>query len=144
MTDESPEAPQVELVHVETKPKAIQRAKTVEDLETEIFLGAGEAMQDVVKYCADWPVTDKDGQQAMFEHWRDTLGPERANRIRNTVEAAWKGKKDAPVWLAIEQAIFVSGVKARAMKSGGQNTMNVQIVQMSAPMPNFQRKRIEE
>jgi hypothetical protein len=64
--------------------------------------------------------------------------------MRNTIVAAWSNKKDAPVALDIARSILVADMKASAQRGTGQSTMNVQIVQMSAPMPNFPRKRIEE
>lgn len=146
MAEEAVEAPPAELVHIETRGKPLARPRTPEDIETELFIGSGEVMELIVKHCADWPVDDDDAQRAIYESWRDNpdIGPDKANRIRNTVRAAWLGKKEAPVWLSIEQSLFVAGIKARAVKNQDPKTMNVQIVQMSAPMPAFKRKLIEE
>lgn len=146
--------PKTELLAPEPGPRAVERAKTkrsqdlakVEEVENELFLESAQAMSDVVQCFQDWDPTDKDQQEQLYLRWQadEKIGPERALRMRNLVRAAWLGKKEAPVGLAIIQSIYVAGVKARATRDGGPATMNVQMVQMSAPMPSFPKKVIRE
>jgi hypothetical protein len=112
-------------------------------LEQKLVTQSATIIEDALRF-TEWPVDDPDAQKATYELWLDTEGPEVAKRRRSAIVAAWASKKDAPVGLDIARSIFVAGMKASAQRGTGQSTMNVQIVQMSAPMPNFPRKRIEE
>lgn len=148
------EEPKTELLAPTPGPRAVEREKAkrardlakVEEVENELFLESAQAMSDVVQCFQDWDPADKEQQDQLYMRWQmdPAIGPERALRMRNLVRAAWLGKKEAPVGLAIIQSIYVAGVKARATREGGPATMNVQMVQMSAPMPKFPTRVIRE
>jgi hypothetical protein len=129
----------------EQEKRARDLAK-VEEVENELFIESARGMSDVLQFCQEWDPTDLAKQEELYLRWQcdPAIGPERAARLRNLVRAAWLGKKEAPVWLDIVRTIYVAGVKARATRDGGPKTMNVQMVTMSRPMPNFPRKKITE
>jgi hypothetical protein len=138
-------APAPRALSREQEKRARDLAK-VEEVENELFIESAKGMSDVLRFCQEWDPTDQAEQDQLYLRWQcdPEIGPERAKRLRNLVRAAWLGKKEAPVWLDIVRTIYVSGVKARATRDGGSATMNVQMVQMSAPMPAFPKKLIRE
>lgn len=111
-------------------------------MEAEVFTEAGDIMRDLMR-AREWDPDDLVEQQAAFDAWVEAFGEERAKRIRRIARAAWANKKEAPVILENARSIYTNGVKARALTEAAPRTMNVQVVQMTAPLPNFQRKRIE-
>ncbi len=152
-TEEAVEAGLAEVMSgtapIETKQRDAQKLKP-QDLaalmEAELFIESGRHMRDAMRF-AEWDPTDQVEQQRCFDRWVQEFGGdaaalERAKQLRNLVRALWLGKKDAPRAIDVAQAIYVAGVKKRATDNTPKQ-MNVQVVQMSAPMPQFAVKRIE-
>lgn len=134
----------VELRHQE-KQKLLP-TDLAQQVEAELFIEAGQQMRDTLRW-QEWDPTDQLEQQKTFDRWVQEFGGtaeaiEKAKRLRNVVRAVWMGKKDSPRAVDVAQAIYVVGVKKRAADNTPK-TMNVQVVQMSAPMPQFAVKRIE-
>lgn len=130
-------------------PVAVEKRKNTDMLdliEQKVVARSAGIVEDALLF-QQWPHDDPDLQRAIYESWRDdpSIGPQRAMERVNMCKAAWKGKKDAPVGLDIARSIMVASMKARATKeAGGVRTMNVQMVQMTAPLPDFRRKLVEE
>ncbi len=117
-------------------------ADRMEAMEAEIFGEAAGTMMAVAMF-REWDPEDEQKQEVCFERWKAVHGWERANEIRNIVRAAWSPKKDAPYALEVMLATYTAGVKKRTHKPEAQ-TLNVQVVQMSAPMPAFPTRRIDK
>ena len=112
-------------------------------MEAEVFAESASIMRDLMR-AQEWDPDDMVEQQAAFDSWVAAFGEEKAKRIRRIARAAWANKKEAPVILENARSVFANGVKARALVDSAPRTMNVQVVQMTAPLPSFPRKRITE
>jgi len=148
MADESQAVEVVEVTPMEVvplKPDEVRKLSPFEQaktIEAELFTAAAADIRDA-QHWKEWDPSDVVQQDTVYCKWIELYGIERANQIRNIVRAAWQPKKDAPVAIEMAMGVYAAGVKARAAKDS-QPTMNVQLVQMTTPMPQFPRKRIDE
>ncbi len=119
-------------------------ADRMEAMEAEIFGESAETLRMVQRF-REWDPEDKEKQDATFKNWILEFDGDmdKAEELRNIVRAAWCPKKDAPYALEINLQTYVAGVKKRTHKPEAQ-TLNVQVVQMSAPMPAFPTRRIDK
>lgn len=67
------------------------------------------------------------------KEWVDEVGEKEAKRRLRVANGAWMGAKDAPVGISISKAVVSSMAKARAMRDGGDRTLNVVVAQFVAP-----------
>ncbi len=97
----------------------------------------------------DPSVVDEDGNVAMPKVWVDKVKSgemskhEAQKRLRAAIYALQPGK-DAPVGLKIALDIFTGIAKARAVEKGGPKSLNMVMVQMTAPMPIFDSMDVDE
>lgn len=115
------------------------------EIEGEIFAESAEMMRDILRF-ADWPADDKDKQEQLHLRWTNDpkIGPERADRMRNLCIAAWMGKKDAPIGLAMLTQVYVGGVKSRALSESGTKVLNVQRIEFAAPKTEYPEIEVKE
>jgi len=113
-------------------------------LQNEIFEDSVSKLRTLMRF-DEWPAGDRDKQEAVKLRWiMAGMEPAEADRHANLLNAAWMSKKDAPVALDILRSIYVSEVKARSLENSAPKTMNVQVVALSAPIPNFKRVRVDK
>lgn len=115
------------------------------EIEAEIFQESADMMRDILRF-ADWPASDPDKQEQLVMRWTNDprIGPERAERMKNLCQAAWMGKKEAPIGLAIAQAVYVGGVKARALAESAPKVLNVQRIEFAAPKTEYPEMEVKE
>jgi hypothetical protein len=122
--------------------RALERMR---EIEADIFEESAGMMRDILRF-ADWPAGDPDKQEQLYMRWVNdpNIGPERADRMRNLCQAAWMGKKEAPIGLAIAQAVYVGGTKARALAESGTKVLNVQRIEFAAPKTEYPEIEVKE
>jgi hypothetical protein len=84
-----------------------------------------------------------DDSLAIPEDWVRELGFVKAQRRMRMARAAWKGAKDGPVGLKLASQVFNGIVKARATEKAAPAQLNVISIQMTAPLPVFERMKVE-
>lgn len=116
------------------KPISIeqQREQTLKSLEADLFLESMQIVSDSFKFREIDP-----GQQEPPEAWVRDLGHEKAMERLRSAQAGWMSKKDSPVAVQVAQAVVIGISRSRASEKQGPRTLNVQVVQMSAPLPQF-------
>lgn len=108
------------------------RAEQLRDLEDQLLERSLTVVSDVL-YARDIDP----GQKEAPPEWGDMDPDEKIKRLR-TANAGWMNKKDAPVFIATGVQVASGIIKARATEKAAPKTLNVQIVQMSAPLPQFE------
>lgn len=123
---------------LERSMRIIDSALSFEEIEDPS--GQAEAEPPVVKMQSDGSV---DLQRADIPlEWIQELGYEKALRRLRVARAAWRGAKDAPVGLKMATAVFNGIVKARATEKATPTQINIIAVPMSAPLPDFPRRKL--
>lgn len=77
------------------------------------------------------------------EAWIRKLGYEKALQRFRVARSSWMSSKEGPVALRIAKEVFGSIVKARSVENSGQRTLNVAFVEMSVPLPRFEKKKVD-
>jgi len=75
--------------------------------------------------------------------WIDELGMDGAKVRLRVAQSAWAAAKDAPVGIKVASSVLVGILKAKATEKQGPRTLNVAVVHMTAPMPQFPEQEIE-
>lgn len=88
------------------------------------------------------PATAVAPQQVIPAHWIAELGEEGAKRRMRMARAAWKPIKDSAVGFKIATQVFTGIVKARSVEKGKPVELNIGVVQLSAPLPQFERRKV--
>jgi hypothetical protein len=83
------------------------------------------------------------GATAAPEDWGHLTEAEKGKRLR-VANAAWLGKKDAPVGLELSRSVAIGIIRARSVEKAAPRTLNVVQIQMSAPLPQFETVEVEE
>ena len=68
---------------------------------------------------------------------------ERLLRRKRVAVAGWMSAKTAPVALSIAKGVLIGAMKARAMSDNGPKHLNINLVSISAPMPVFPEKKVD-
>lgn len=71
------------------------------------------------------------------EGWKELYGPEEAERRFRIAKAAQLPTASAPVALKLAHQMKSGIMAAKAKRNDGPKTMNVALVKMTAPLPNF-------
>lgn len=116
------------------KPVSIeqQREQTLKSLEADLFLESMQIVADSFKFREIAP-----GQETPPEEWVEEMGYKKAMERLRSAQAGWMSKKDSPVAVQVAQAVVIGISRSRASEKQGPRTLNVQVVQMSAPLPQF-------
>lgn len=123
-----------QVVYGKKKPISIeqQREQTLKSLEAELFLESMQIVSDMNKFREIDP-----GQAEPPESWVEEMGYKAAKERLRSANAGWMSKKDAPIAVQVAQAVVIGISRSRATEKQGPKTLNVQVVQMSAPLPQF-------
>lgn len=141
MTDwleELPETVEAEVVEVVPKTRKELALAELGKMEDRIFEKASKKVFDGLHYDEIDPESDTPPQK-----WVDELGFEAAMERFRTAKYNLLPAKDAPVGAKHAVMIHASITKARAQEKGGNYTLNVGKVYLTAP-PVFPEKELEE
>lgn len=116
-----------------------QRIDLVRELEEEIYLENVQIVRDAARFVELRP----DATEPPPE-WIAKMGPEAAWRRFHAAMGAWMGAKSAPVGLSLAKSIVLGVQRNRAMEKSAPKTLNMMMVQISAPLPVFEEEEIEE
>ncbi len=122
-------------------PKATPAAshQIIKAVEDEIFIEAAHTVRDVLRF--------KDIDPSMEEpplEWVGELGEAEAMKRFRMAQAGWLPGSKAPVGLKLAQDTLVGFAKVRAAEKQGPRTLNMVVVKMSAPMPEFEEIEVED
>lgn len=115
----------------EIAPKR-ERLERLRDLEDQLLERALTGLSDGLYFRDIQP-----GQREPPPDWQD-MDPDEAQKRLRMANAAWMNKREAPVGLDLCKQVAVGIIKARATEKSAPKTLNVQVVQMSAPLPRFE------
>jgi len=132
---------------VPAPPKHISRKERVEErlaeLEASIYEDSLQTVDDILKFADVEPEQLKEGERPP-EVWVEKLGLEGAKRRLRVAKYALLPKKDAPVGISVACNLVAAISNARAKTQQGPKTLNVQFVQISAPLPVFPEIEVEK
>lgn len=114
-----------------------QREQTLKSLEAELFLESMQIVADSFKFREIAP-----DQQEPPPEWVQEMGHKKAMERLRSAQAGWMSKKDSPVAVQVAQAVVIGISRSRATEKAGPKNLNVQVVQMSAPLPQFPSLRL--
>jgi hypothetical protein len=135
------EGGKVEIVVPETRIKrtprklwknAREQELALRQLSNDIF----EGNLYVLEEAAEWRNIEP-GQKDPPKEWIEEHGEAEARRRYRIAQTAWLPAADAPVGLKLAREIVVGYEKARASEKSGPKTLNVSVVKMTAPLPQF-------
>lgn len=118
--------------------KPSTRAERLKNLEEKLLETSLTTVSDALAFRDIQP-----GQEEAPPDWTDISPDEAIKRLR-VANAAWMGKKDAPVGLELARSVAIGIIKARATEKAAPKVLNVVQIQMSAPLPQFEVVEIEE
>lgn len=85
---------------------------------------------------------DVEQKLAIPQTWIDELGLEGATRRYRMAKAAYRATKDAPVGIRVASQVMTGIVKARATERSQRVALNVGVINMSAPLPQFETRKV--
>lgn len=136
------EAPRVEVVRpivaIPKKGLSQIKAEQLRSIEDSILERSQKVISDAM-YFGEFDPEDPEPPQ----RWVDELGIDGARERLRMAKYALMAAKEAPVGLSIAKATFASIVKARATEKQGPRQLNVNVVNMTAPLPEFRVIEVE-
>lgn len=76
--------------------------------------------------------------------WVEDMGEQEALIRWRIARAGWMSAKDAPVGIKVASAVAVGIIKAKATEKAGPKQLNIALVQLSSPLPQFPEQDVEE
>lgn len=132
------EAPLTEIVEAPIIPEE-KHQDIIRTIENELHMQSAEVVHGVLAF-TDINPSDPDPPKK----WVKTMGEERARKRMRLAQAGWMNAKEAPVALKVATQTFAGIVKARATEKSAPRALNVQVVQMSSPVPLFPELEVEK
>lgn len=131
MTDFSEDLPTSALAEC---PKLVPATphQMIRAVEDEIYVEAAATVRDTLRFRD----IDPEWTEPPLE-WITELGEKEAMKRFRMARYGCMPSKDAPVGLKLAQDTLVGFAKVRAAEKAGPRTLNMVVVQMSAPMPEF-------
>lgn len=135
------EAVGAEIVQSEARPLTVEEEKQAElrKLEDGIF----HQHLSVVSDSSFWTEVTQDTTEPPAE-WVAELGYKKACQRLRVAKANWYSAKEAPVGIAVSQRVVMGMVRARSMEKHVPRTLNVSVVQMTAPPKTYPSLRLEK
>jgi hypothetical protein len=97
-----------------------------------------ESSLAVVGGTCDFAELDPEDFNTIPQAWIDELGEERAAKKHRMAKAGWLPAKEAPIAISTATKIVTGIVRARATEKSGPRSLNINMVKMTAPMPDFE------
>lgn len=119
--------------------KAKQRERSLRAIESEMLEKSIQISMDCMRFAEVEPDSDEPPGS-----WVRELGYDKAMERLKLAKSGWMNKKEAPIGVQIAQVIAVGIIRSRATEKAGPRTLNVQMVQMSAPLPTFPELELPE
>lgn len=154
-TDDLP-VPQTQKVPLKKAPPprqltvAERRQEMLRETEEQVAREALEIVAGVLGMLeVDPDDTDEDGNVLVPQVWADKVAlgemtqAEADKKLRAALYALMPGK-DAPVGLKIALDTYAGILKARALEKGGPKTLQMVMVEMTAPAPVFDILEVDE
>lgn len=137
--------PMAEIVVPEEDSRALQQAKLdrIREFEDAMLMRASSIVEDAMSF-AD---IDKDHpSDNVPDEWLAQCGGDRKRAVAKmrVAKAAWEGTRDMPGGIKIAAQVMTSIIKARSMEKSAPKQLNVQVVNISAPLPDFAVMDVEE
>lgn len=107
-----------------------ERLKTIEDNLYENSLA-------VVNGACEFAELDIDNIDAVPQKWIDEMGLEKAKRRHRLAKVGWMRSSDAPVAINTATKIVVGIVRARATEKAGPRQLNLNMITMTIPPPEY-------
>ena len=104
----------------------------VRQIDRRLEQGVDEILDGAMKF-ADIAIGEKECPQ----EWVDAYGEEEAHKMFRLAQMAQMSAKDAPVGLKLAKELKVGMMAARAKEKHRPQTLNVALVKMAAPVPEF-------
>jgi hypothetical protein len=138
--DDLPDAP------IEVVPKApLTRAQKVDAeldrVQEEILQESLGVIEGALKF-ADIEPSEVQGPPP--KEWVERYGYEKAKKVQRLAGYGLMPKKDAPAGLSLASATASSILNARAKSGEGPRVLNVQVVQISSPLPTFEVVEVDK
>lgn len=114
-----------------------ERLDRLRDLENQLLERSLNVVSDALYFRDIEP-----GQKEPPPDWGDMDPDEKIKRLR-MANAAWLNKKEAPVGIELSKQVAVGIIRARATEKAAPKTLNVAVIQMSAPLPQFEVVEVE-
>ena len=118
---------------------ARSREEFITNIEHQVHKEAAGIVSDALHF-ADIDPDDDDPPQA----WIDELGVEGARKRLRTAKYALQTPKEAPIGLRIAKDTMVGMSKAKAGKKGPSHVLNMLVVKMTGPVPQYEELEIVE
>lgn len=133
-SDELRHHERVKLARKSSEDLAAERIKT---LENSLF----ERSMTIVDAALSF--ADFDDLENVPQDWVEKYGMEEAERRFRIAKEARLPNKDAAAGLGMARAVAIGIARTRSMEKQGPKTLNVQFVQLTAPLPQFPEKELE-
>ncbi len=121
-----------------------KRERVLKNLESDLLRQSMEVVSDTMRFReVAPPLVDPESGETLWvdndlpAEWVRELGEEKARERLRVARAGWMDKKTAPIGVQVAQVLAVGIIRSRATEKAGPRTLNVQVVQMSAPLPTF-------
>ena len=132
------EFPEEALVPVKPDPPVLRsRADRIAAIEEEVHSEAATVINDAMHFMAFDPASEEPP-----EAWVAELGAEGAKRRMRTAQLANLPSKEAPIGLKLAKDTLVGMSKAKAARKAPSTTLNMVVVQMQGPLPQYPRREI--
>jgi hypothetical protein len=121
-----------------------QKADMVLDgIQDRIYEESLSVIDDGLKF-ADVDISDLEDGQPPPEKWVKELGLEKAKRRARVARYCLMPKKDAPIAISLAASTAAAIANARAKTNQGPKTLNVQVVQISQPLPPLEVVEVDK
>jgi hypothetical protein len=128
--------------------KAVQQTVSLADVQQEkLRVLEDELLEqslEVVGGTCSFAELDPEKFDKIPQKWVDDMGMEKAAKFHRLAKAGWLPAKDAPVAITTATKVVSSIVRARATEKAGPKSLNMNIVQLSAPLPDFEVVDVED
>lgn len=128
----------------ETKYPVISETRhsdIIRSIENELHMITAEVVHGVLSFA------DLDPENLPTDppqEWVEQMGLARARKRFTLAKAGWMNAKEAPIAIKVATQTFAGIVKARATERVAPRALNIQIVEMSAPVPLFPELEVEK
>lgn len=145
------EFPEEELVPVRPDPKPLvrSRADRIAEIEEEVHVEAATVINDAMHFMAIEPGqidvnTGDEMPPQIPEEWIRELGQKGAERRMRTAQMANLPAKEAPIGLRLAKDTLVGMSKAKAQRNQPARTLNMVVVNMAGPLPQFDELEVNK
>lgn len=135
----SPNEQKAELAQVLPAPQALaSRMEHLRELQDQLLQRSLQVLDASVRFAE---------VEADTEHpppaWIDELGEVGAQMRLRIARASWMSAKESPVGIKVAANLAVGILRAKAQENAAPRVLHLEVVHMTAPMPQFPEQEIE-